>query len=860
MDFFAERSADTAVAVPAGEEPDFHPPRNLPLLPTKAAAQTEESQVFWEQAHQFFQTKGSLFFDNEESGVLEQTPVSVDSVLLAPYENMKAVSYDYPLWIAEKSENIPDGLFMPVAELLHGALKTFAPEKNQAKTLRDNIPRLEMYFRDVMSVSGQPEKFEQILASALEKTRIKLALTGEESKAFEADLKKLSSHLPVSGTVVGFSGDAVFYVLAALLKANHSSAQTTVNEEIKQLTSSLKELLLVEKSNLPDERKPERLQQSLGFSSKLINPNSLAEVLPESASVSMSPERMQRIQKTLEIISDPENRFWTKDALLLVHESNYKRSGFSWEDCFPDSSVSSYKDGSAAETAAEIFEKQMEIASKIIAAIRIAKMEIDDHYRTEIHDQFFQNFNWKRMGQEELSLVPPVILLEEESSLKDNPQVLSRLLLSAKPINVIVLKNSPLQNNTEIFSSLNPEDDQAFGFRQELGLLAVSHRKAFVSQASVSHLEHLIQSLSTGIKTGLPSFFNVLAPTTTADQADQTFLVAGAAVESREFPLFSYDPNRGLEWGSRFLVSANPQAEQEWPIYELPVTSTDGTESSLSLAFTPADFMVLRADAKNFYLDVPAQFWSEDSMLPLAEYLRLPLKDTHDKLPFLWTLDEQRVLHRILPNIILTEICRERLDAWSFVQDFGGSNNYHAKVAAEQERTEAAVETEKKIAELEVKHQAELEQVRQQTAGEAMERLTAVLMDLDPLSVLPSGKAVKAAKPEELTPMKSAEQNLAQLVEDTEEDEEVADEEISEEAWLETFRCTTCNECTEMSPAVFDYNEDKQAFIKDINAGTYQELVLAAEECPAKCIHPGQPFNPDEAGLEDLIKRAAVFN
>ncbi|MBT5175077.1 MAG: hypothetical protein HOL93_00780, partial [Candidatus Marinimicrobia bacterium] len=595
MDFFAELSADTAVAVPAGEEPDFHPPRNLPLLPTKAAAQTEESQVFWEQAHQFFQTKGSLFFDNEESGVLEQTPVSVDSVLLAPYENMKAVSYDYPLWIAEKSENIPDGLFMPVAELLHGALKTFAPEKNQAKTLRDNIPRLEMYFRDVMSVSGQPEKFEQILASALEKTRIKLALTGEESKAFEADLKKLSSHLPVSGTVVGFSGDAVFYVLAALLKANHSSAQTTVNEEIKQLTSSLKELLLVEKSNLPDERKPERLQQSLGFSSKLINPNSLAEVLPESASVSMSPERMQRIQKTLEIISDPENRFWTKDALLLVHESNYKRSGFSWEDCFPDSSVSSYKDGSAAETAAEIFEKQMEIASKIIAAIRIAKMEIDDHYRTEIHDQFFQNFNWKRMGQEELSLVPPVILLEEESSLKDNPQVLSRLLLSAKPINVIVLKNSPLQNNTEIFSSLNPEDDQAFGFRQELGLLAVSHRKAFVSQASVSHLEHLIQSFSTGIKTALPSFFNVLAPKTTAEHADQTFLVAGAAVESREFPLFSYDPNRGLEWGSRFLVSANPQPEQEWPIYELDVCSEDGTESSLSLAFTPADFMVLSA-------------------------------------------------------------------------------------------------------------------------------------------------------------------------------------------------------------------------------------------------------------------------
>ena len=860
MDFFAELSADTAVTVPAGEEPDFHPPRNLPLLPTIAAAQTDESRIFWEQAHQFFQTKGSLYFEKDESAVYEQPPVSVGSALLAPYENMRGVSYDYPLWIAEKSDNIPDGLFMPVAELLRGALKAFAPENNQAKTLRDNIPRIEMYLRDAMSASGQPEKFELILAATLEKTRAQLDLTGEESKAFEADLKKLSSHLPVSGTVVGFSGDSVFYVLATLLKANHSSAQLSFNEEITQLTSSLKNLLLVEKSNLPEERKPERLKQSLGFSSEMINPNTLSEILPESASVAMSPERKQRIQRTLDIISDPENQFWTKDALLLIHESCYQRPGFSWETCFTNSSVSSYKDGSGAESAAEIFKKQMEIAARIFAAIRIAKMEIDDLYRTEIHDLFFQNFNWKRMGNEELSLVPPVILFEDESSLKDNPQLLSKLLLSAKPINVIVLKNSLLQNETEKFSSLNPEDDQAFGFRQELGLLAVSHRKAFVSQASVSHLEHLIQSLSTGIKTGLPSFFNVLAPTTTADQADQTFLVAGAAVESREFPLFSYDPNRGLEWGSRFLVSANPQPEQEWPIYELDVCSEDGTESSLSLAFTPADFMVLSADAKNYYLDVPAQFWSEDSLLPLAEYLRLPLKDTHDKLPFLWTIDEQRVLHRILPNIMLTEICRERLDAWSFVQDFGGSNNYHAKLAAEQARAEAELETEKKIAELEVKHQAELEQVRQQTAGEAMERLTAVLMDLDPLSVLPSGKAAKTASPAEITPLKSAEQNLEALVEDTEEESEVADEEISEEAWLETFRCTTCNECTEMSPTMFDYNEDKQAFIKDINAGTYQELVLAAEECPAKCIHPGQPFNPDEAGLEDLIKRAAVFN
>lgn len=48
--------------------------------------------------------------------------------------------------------------------------------------------------------------------------------------------------------------------------------------------------------------------------------------------------------------------------------------------------------------------------------------------------------------------------------------------------------------------------------------------------------------------------------------------------------------------------------------------------------------------------------------------------------------------------------------------------------------------------------------------------------------------------------------------------------------------------------------------IGDRSAGTYAELVQAAEKCPARCIHPGQPIDPDEPGLEALLARAAPFN
>jgi hypothetical protein len=46
---------------------------------------------------------------------------------------------------------------------------------------------------------------------------------------------------------------------------------------------------------------------------------------------------------------------------------------------------------------------------------------------------------------------------------------------------------------------------------------------------------------------------------------------------------------------------------------------------------------------------------------------------------------------------------------------------------------------------------------------------------------------------------------------------------------------------------------------RDINAGTYKELVEAAEACQVAIIHPGKPKNPNEPGLEELLERAKPF-
>jgi hypothetical protein len=80
-----------------------------------------------------------------------------------------------------------------------------------------------------------------------------------------------------------------------------------------------------------------------------------------------------------------------------------------------------------------------------------------------------------------------------------------------------------------------------------------------------------------------------------------------------------------------------------------------------------------------------------------------------------------------------------------------------------------------------------------------------------------------------------------------------------DEPYIETPRCTTCEECVQINNRMFVYDANKQAYIADLGAGTYRELVEAAESCQVSIIHPGKPRNLQEPGLDELVERAAPF-
>ena len=79
------------------------------------------------------------------------------------------------------------------------------------------------------------------------------------------------------------------------------------------------------------------------------------------------------------------------------------------------------------------------------------------------------------------------------------------------------------------------------------------------------------------------------------------------------------------------------------------------------------------------------------------------------------------------------------------------------------------------------------------------------------------------------------------------------------EPWIDSALCTSCDECIRLNPRMFAYDGDKRAYVKDPTAGTFKQLVQAAERCTARIIHPGTPLDADEPDLATWLKRAEPF-
>lgn len=157
-------------------------------------------------------------------------------------------------------------------------------------------------------------------------------------------------------------------------------------------------------------------------------------------------------------------------------------------------------------------------------------------------------------------------------------QSLSRMVASGADIKVLVL-DTQVYSNTGGQSSSATFGGQvtklsAFGKtlhgrterRKELGRILMAHGEVFVAQTTPAHLNHFYRSIIDANSYPGPAVvitYSACMPEHgIADDAGMT--QAKLAVDSRAFPLFSYDPRKGASLRERLSLAGNPDPKADW--------------------------------------------------------------------------------------------------------------------------------------------------------------------------------------------------------------------------------------------------------------------------------------------------------
>ena len=491
-----------------------------------------------------------------------------------------------------------------------------------------------------------------------------------------------------------------------------------------------------------------------------------------------------------------------------------------------------------------VFEGHMAKMADGFKSIRQAELVLKDQYDPERYEEDYRYFNWQDFSDEEFHLCPPVVAVGGDGAMYDiGFQNLSRAMMAGKPVKVLVVDTQVYSNTggqactSGFFGQIS--DMAQYGeaikgkeeMRKEIGLIAMAHRTTYFLQSTMAYSNHMIEGFVQGLMSRRPALFNLYTSCQPEHGIgdDMGNHQAKLAVESRAYPLFKYDPDLGKTAAECFDLDGNPAMDRDWPVSKINYVER-GRQKEMELSTTFVDFAVTETRFRKHFRKVPRDAWHEDMVL-VSDYLELDEDDREDKVPYVWALDANRELSRLLVAPPMIKSAEERRDFWIML-----------RALADAEETT----------------QVSDEQTESRIRQEVVQKITSGLMDLvsgnqalDIESVLGGAGPVDVPAPAAAPAAAPAPREKPALA-------AVPDDYMA--PWIDTEECTACDECIIINPQIFAYNDDKKAYIVSAEAGPYRDLVKSAEKCTAEVIHPGIPRDQSGKDIAKWIKRGQKFN
>ena len=680
--------------------------------------------------------------------------------LLARFGDLAQLRHDFPLvLVAGRAE---ESGIRSLSEIVNDILQAIAPRGIEGEATRRHVLRLERELR-ALAASG-----ESGLLSRLWDLAAKQA--GAPGDAALADsLNRARAALAVDGEVVDCTDGLPWHLVTHAWKAlqRHKAGRRAL--ELQRLSVRLSDILQADFVRSRAGTSAARLRASVGtgmedaFDFQAMS----ATLAPVAGKDPLPDSRRRRVQNAL--------------TVLVAHQSATPPDA-GGPDELEACAFGNCRDALAA------FQDRLPKLIELVKAMVIAELEIEGRYVEATHDPFFAEFDESSVGAGDLRLFPDYLVRIGSEGLQSPENAgLMEILASGMPIKVVVQVSDVLEEPA-LRAHLGPVATAA-----QLGRMAMGLGSAWVLQTCGSRLYQARSSIFAGLAHTGPALFSVFSGSAHGAGTLPPYLLAAAALESRAFPEFTYDPAAGPDWATRFSLEGNPQHGADWPAHEFSYEDETHQRVTERVVFTFVDFLACDPRHARHFALVPRADWNEN-LIPVGNGLARDPPAVAGRIPYLYLVDEDHVLRRALADEKLLAAARRCLESWHGLQELAGVRGLRARSVP---------------------------------------------------AAAPAVAAVPAPAPEAAAARPMA--------------EEAAAERPSDDAYIDTPRCTTCNECTNLNNRMFAYDANKQAYIADINAGTYRQLVEAAESCQVAIIHPGKPRNPDEPDIAELLKRAEPF-
>lgn len=704
--------------------------------------------------------------------------------LFAGYRDLTQLRYDFPLLlVAGRSDDL---MVQSLSGLIDAALAD-AARGGDGERIRKHVLRQEQEIRALVAV-GAVGSFSVLWDRAADQ------LGTSADKGFADSLRRTRAAIKFDGELADCDAALPLRLLQHAWAAVQRQKAEEFREHISRLVLKLSDILKADYERSEGGRSAKHLKAAVGAGFvEAFDFDVMSRMLSTALPKDEFPEpRRRRIEQLLDVLR--AQQFFPAPAAGTKKTGAARSYSFVFDSC-ADALVA--------------FRKRLPRLIELAKAITIAELEIDGQYSEAKHDALFEQFGANGLDPQDLTPFPDYLVCVNagKTQAAEHAQLME-ILSSGLPIKVLLQIDDILEEAPDGEGNLNS------GMRsRQTANMAIGLNEVYVLQSSSSNLFRFRDRMLRGLNYRGPALFSIFSGASGTASGLPPYLMAAAAMESRVFPAFTYDPSAGPNWASRFYLEANPQVDLDWPIQGFVYEDEQHQRVSEDLAFTLVDFVAGDRRYAKHLARVPREQWN-GSMIPVDEALTRERKGLPDKVPSLLMVDADNVLQKVIVDERLIREARRCREMWHSLQELGGVHNSHAEKLLSRER---------------------------KAWEERMQQEAEVLAAATPAAALP------------LAPTASATPGLVAVAVEQE------PERSPDEAYIETSRCSTCDECIQINKQMFAYDGNKQAYIADINAGSYAQLVEAAESCQVSVIHPGKPRNPKEPGLEELLKRAELF-